>query len=282
MLSLIFVSGLIALYALQRPRPRNPPLLKEDFKNHGKVPAFEVYPPKEIPPEKSPPLPEVPKRPRVAIIIDDLGYDLEIANRFLQIEEPITLSVLPDGAFKRILREAHRRGVETLLHLPMEPMEYPRIDPGPGALLTTMAPDALIAQLEKHLDRMQTIRGVNNHMGSKMTAMSDQMYQIFSTLKKRNLFFIDSRTTSESLSRPSARLLKVPFAQRDVFLDHVPKSDFIRKQLRQLIRTAARQGYAIGIGHPHPVTLDVVRGELPKMKGTVDFVPASAIVRIVG
>ena len=169
-----------------------------------------------------------------------------------------------------------------MLHLPMEPMEYPRVDPGPGALLTSMSPDELIAQLTKNLDTLPSARGVNNHMGSKMTTMSNQMYQIFSILKKRNLFFIDSRTTAESLSRPSARLLKIPFAQRDIFLDHVQNADFIRKQLKKLVRIAIRHGTAIGIGHPHPITIDVLQEELPKLKNKVELVPASAVVHVIG
>jgi polysaccharide deacetylase 2 family uncharacterized protein YibQ len=112
--------------------------------------------------------------------------------------------------------------------------------------------------------------------------MSNQMYQIFTILKKRNLFFIDSRTTSESLSRPSARLLKVPFAQRDIFLDHIQSTDFIRKQLKKLVRIAIRHGEAIGIAHPHPVTIGILREELPKLKDTVELVPASAVVHVIG
>ena len=113
-----------------------------------------------------------------------------------------------------------------MLHLPMEPSEYPMVNPGPGALLSSMSADELIAQLKKDLQSVSSIKGVNNHMGSKMTQHSAQMYQIFSILKKEGLYFIDSRTTSKTLCKPSARLLQVPFAERDVFLDHIPKSRF--------------------------------------------------------
>ena len=105
-----------------------------------------------------------------------------------------------------------------------------------------MTPDELINQLEKNLNTMPGVKGVNNHMGSKLTAESAQMYQIFSVLKNRGLFFIDSRTTSDSLCKPSARLFQVPFAQRDVFIDHYPKPDFIRKQIKELIRIARSNG----------------------------------------
>jgi hypothetical protein len=145
-----------------------------------------------------------------------------------------------------------------------------------------MSTDTLLGQLKKDLDSMSFIKGVNNHMGSKMTKVSSKMVQIFSVLKKRDLFFIDSRTTKESLCKSSARLLKVPFGERDVFLDHVIEPDSIRKQIKRLLRIAARQGEAVGIAHPHQKTYKVLKEELPKIKASVRLVSASSIVRIIG
>jgi len=169
-----------------------------------------------------------------------------------------------------------------MLHLPLEPSEYPRVNPGPGVLLSSMSPDALIEQLTKDLDFIPHIRGVNNHMGSEITTISTKMYQIFSILKKRDLFFVDSKTSSDSLCKPSARLLKLPFGERDVFLDHAVDSDSIRKQIRTLLRIAQRQGEAIGIGHPHKTTYQVLREKLPEIKAEVQLVKASSIVEIMG
>jgi polysaccharide deacetylase 2 family uncharacterized protein YibQ len=160
----------------------------------------------------------------------------------------------------------------------MEPIEYPHVDPGPGTLLTSMTPDQLIGQLKENLDAVPHVKGVNNHMGSKMTAASNQMYQIFSILKKRNLYFIDSRTSAQTLCKPSARLLQIPFAQRDVFLDHSQEPQFIRKQVKELIRIARRNGYAVGIGHPHSATYEVLHEMLPELTKAVQLVPASKIV----
>jgi polysaccharide deacetylase 2 family uncharacterized protein YibQ len=145
-----------------------------------------------------------------------------------------------------------------------------------------MTPDQLIKQLEKNLDAVPFIKGVNNHMGSKMTAESSQIYQIFSVLKNRNLFFIDSRTTAESLCKPSARLFQIPFSQRDVFLDHLVEAQFIRKQLKELVRIAQENGYAVGIGHPHVLTYQVLHEMLPDIQKKVKLVPASEIVHPVG
>ncbi|MBW1983906.1 MAG: divergent polysaccharide deacetylase family protein, partial [Deltaproteobacteria bacterium] len=142
--------------------------------------------------------------------------------------------------------------------------------------------DELIEQLDKNLDSVPFIKGVNNHMGSKITSTSTQMYQIFSILKKRNLFFIDSRTSSKTLCKPSARLLQLPFSQRDIFLDNDLKPDAIRKQLEKLIEVAKKHGSAIGIAHPHQATYTVLRKMLPVIKNQVQLVPASKVVHISG
>ncbi len=249
-----------------------------------KIPVYEIYPEKEIHYKKPIAKPEptlTRKLPKVAIIVDDIGYNKIIAEKFLNLDAVLTFSLLPHSLFQdKIAREAHEKGFETMLHLPLEPFEYPSVDPGPGTLLTSMSPDELIIQLNKNLDTTPFIKGVNNHMGSKMTTSSTQMYQIFSILKKRNLFFIDSRTTSESLCKPSARLLQLPFAQRDVFIDHIQEPDFIRKQINLLIRVANKHGEAIGIVHPHIITYNILRELLPELQKKVQLVHASKIVRI--
>ena len=177
---------------------------------------------------------------------------------------------------------AAAKGREIMLHLPMEPIEYPGVDPGPGALLAAMGADELLRVLEKNLASVPHAKGVNNHMGSRLTANSEQMYQVFTVLKRRGLFFVDSRTTENSVCRPSARLFQIPFAQRDVFLDHYPEPDFIRRQIRQLIRIARRKGSAVGIAHPGSATYRILKEELPALQKQVEIVPASSLVRVVG
>ena len=249
-----------------------------------KTPRFEIYPKDEIPLHKPIPKakPAVPtKLPRVAIIIDDIGYDKIIAQEFLDLDAVLTFSILPYSTYdKKIARLAHSRGFDVMLHLPMEPNEYPLINPGPGVLLTSMSPDQLINQLSEDLDAVPFIKGVNNHMGSKMTANAPQLNQIFSILKKRGLYFIDSRTTVNTVCGPSANLLQVPFAQKDVFIDHIPKPDFVRKTIRQLIKIAEHHGEAVGIAHPHAVTYEVLREMLPELKEKTILVRASDIVHI--
>ena len=247
-------------------------------------PTFEIYPEEKAPVEKPIAKPKAaPKKelPKVVIIIDDLGYDLKIADKFIELDTAFTFAILPFSPFqKKIAKRARDNGIEVMLHLPMEPVEYPQADPGPGTLLTRMSPDQLIAQLNENLDTLPSVVGVNNHMGSRLTTESNQLYQIFSVLKKRGLFFVDSRTTAKTLCKPSARMFKVPFAQRDIFLDHKHQPEFIRKQINRLMRVAKQYGEAVAIGHPHSTTYEVLKKMLPNLKKSVQIVPASQIVRV--
>ena len=266
-----------------KPAKKTPPP-KRPVYSPSKPPAFEIFPTEQEIPPRPIPVPDLPKTlPRVAIIIDDLGYHKKLTEKFLELDAILTFSILPHSPFQeRIAKAAKAKGHDIVLHLPMEPMEYPEVDPGPGTLLTSMPPDQLINQLIRNLDAVPFVVGVNNHMGSKMTASSIHMYQIFTILKKRGIYFIDSRTTSESLSKPSARLLQVPFAQRDVFIDHIPKPSFIRKQIKLLVRIAGNQGQAIGIVHPHRITYEIFREVLPELKKKVVLVSASDLVQTIG
>lgn len=249
-------------------------------------PTFEVFPEKELPyvkPEVPPPVRQPDARPRVALIIDDLGYDSAIAEKFAGLDTALTFSILPHSPFKRKIAEAAMaRGLEVMLHLPMEPEEYPRIDPGPGALLCSLTPDELLRRLNDNLVSVPFVKGVNNHMGSRLTADSDRMNQIFTVLKQKGLFFVDSRTTALSVADQTARLFDVSFGRRDVFLDHIQDSEHIRRQLAKLVRYALEHGRAIGIGHPHRVTYDVLKSLIPALKQKVVFVPASQVVHPAG
>lgn len=257
-------------------------------------PDFEIFPATPILSRRAAATPKVtqkaPKdtrtlpmdeRPVVAIIIDDFGYDMDLAKRFMALGGTLTCAVLPHSVYyKQIALLAQKKGLEVMLHQPMEPNEYPLIDPGPGALLSVMTPDERIQQLNANIDLIPGICGVNNHMGSKTTTMSDEMNQVFTVLKKRGLFFIDSRTTAATLSLSSARLFKVPFAERDVFLDHIRTESKIRSQVEHLINIAEVHGKALGIGHPYEVTYQVLKKALPEMKKRVRLIPASEIVEV--
>ena len=281
-LVLLVVSVGVLLHFLLQSSPA--PLTDRKYSDPKTGPPFEIYPDVDHSPAPHPkdPVPLTDDQlPRVAIIIDDLGNDRRLARKFIRLDSNLTVSILPQSPFtKRIAREARENGLEVMLHQPMEPHEYPEVNPGPGVLLSAMSPDEIIDQLNVNLDEIPDIKGVNNHMGSKMTANAPQMRQIFSVLKKRGLYFVDSRTTRESMCRMSASLLQVPFTERDVFIDHHHDSDFIQRQLKELVRIAHKKGFAVGIAHPHVSTYQVLQETLPEIKKRVDLVPVSQIVRI--
>jgi len=294
---LVVIAGVMVHQFIKRQTPASPayptatanasvPPKPEIPKPVPLKPRYEVYPhPKVIdkPAAVPVPRPQSDRLPKVAIIIDDIGYDRGMANKFLSMDTVLTFSILPYSPFQEnILKAVRSKGWETMLHLPMEPDEYPRIKPGPGALLTSMTPDELISQLALNIAAVPGVKGVNNHMGSRMTAVSTQMNQVFSILKKKGLFFIDSRTCNRTLCRPSARLMHLPFAERDIFIDHLQTPDFIRRQLKKLIRTAQKNGQAIGIAHPHLETYKILREMLPELQKKVRLVPASTLVHVVG
>ena len=248
----------------------------------GSAIVYEVYenvtaaPPKKVvPPKKNNFV------PRIAIIIDDIGYSKELAMGLFNIDKNITFSILPfSPAGTQLARSLSAKGAELMLHLPMEPTQYPKVNPGPGALLSSMSPDELLTQLRKDIHAVPGTVGANNHMGSRLTADSDKMNQIFTVLKQKNLFFVDSRTSAESKGEQSARMFQLKFSHRDVFLDNFQDVEYISGQIKKLIKQAKDHGSAIGIGHPHQATLDALKRELPKLKGKARLVPASKLVEV--
>ena len=217
--------------------------------------------------------------PRIGIIIDDLGYDPFIFERFLKLDIPLAFSILPQAPYTQsITGKAGRLGRELILHLPMEPAEYPRVNPGPGALLTSMRDGKIRATIRRDLEEVPGVCGVNNHMGSLFTTKRDKMAVVMSELKKRDLFYIDSRTTTETVASELAEEMGVPVASRSVFLDNDLSSTVIRFQMERLLGIARHSGAAIGIGHPNIETLNLLRDYREKLKTRVRVVPVSELI----
>jgi len=219
-------------------------------------------------------------RPRIAIVIDDLGKENHIFQELLRWDLPLTLSVLPFSPHgKTIGQEAHQRGKEVILHLPMEPQGYPKIQPGEGALLQEMDEEKLLRQLSEDIEAIPYVKGVSNHMGSRLTEDPEKMKIILSELKRRGLFFLDSRTTPQSVVLQTAKSLGLKALERSVFLDHSQNEDDVKKQMEQLIRVSLSTGRAIGIGHPHPSTIKSLKEMIPKMKEQgIEIVPLSSLL----
>ena len=204
-------------------------------------------------------------RPQLAIVIDDLGHNLESAAKFTALPLPLTFAVFPmlENSLKVAAYFAdYNRDI--ILHAPMEPRGYPSVNPGPGALLSSMGDEELSAVFVEDLQFLPGIIGVNNHMGSRLTADPQKMAQVMKILRGRNLFFLDSRTIADSVAYKRAVEAGIPALQRDVFLDNVQDVEYIVEQFKALIEVARVKGSAIGIGHPYPETITAL-GFLPEM-----------------
>jgi polysaccharide deacetylase 2 family uncharacterized protein YibQ len=219
-------------------------------------------------------------RARVAIVIDDLGKEHHISREILDWDLPLTLSILPFTPHaKSIASEAHHKGKDVILHLPMEPHGYPKIQPGEGALLEEMDEEGLLRQLSKDIDAIPYVKGVSNHMGSRLMENPEKIRIILSELKRRGLFFLDSRTTPQTVGLQIAQSLGMKARERSIFLDHSQNEKDIKEQLEKLIQVALSTGKAIGIGHPHRSTIESLKEMIPKIqeKG-IEIVPLSELM----
>ncbi len=218
--------------------------------------------------------------PMVAVVIDDLGLDRQRTARTVALPGPLTLAYLPyAGALSRQTAVARDAGHEIILHMPMQP-QNPATDPGPGALLLGMSAREVEQSLTHALDRIGPIVGVNNHMGSAVTADPALMAAVMQVLKTRELVFLDSRTTGMSQAAAQAASLGVPHASRDVFLDHDSSPDAVASALAKTEAIARRHGIAVAIGHPKDVTLEALAAWLPGLAARgITLVPLSTVIR---
>jgi len=233
-------------------------------------------------PETSPSASVLPENtgPKVAIIIDDCGYNEERCKLFLQLPIPITLSILPMTKYgKQIEADALAAGKSVMLHLPMEP-DSPQFNPGAGAITTEMTDEQVQAQVEADLNSLPEAPGANNHMGSKATSDARVMRDVLTVLQKRHMFFIDSQTSGSTVGESTARELGIPTAERDVFLDNQKDLPYIRGQLKQLQDLALKRGSAIAIGHPFESTAQALSEAIPQMQSAgIIFVTAESLVK---
>ncbi len=225
-----------------------------------------------------PPVPAHPKG-RIAIVIDDMGPDLSKLRELFEAGGPITIAIMPNQRHSaETAREAAKRGWDVILHLPMEPKDIVDNDPGEGALLTGMSSEEIDAVLQRDFASVPNVIGVNNHMGSKFTEDEEGMRSVLVALKKRGMFFLDSRTSPDSVGGRVARDLGMRSAERSVFLDNTRDVGYIKGQIRELVSIATRKGAAIGIGHPYPETIEALRQTLPALGPGIRVVRLSELV----
>ncbi|MBC5805608.1 MAG: hypothetical protein DLM53_00940 [Candidatus Eremiobacter antarcticus] len=217
--------------------------------------------------------------PRLAVIIDDCGYNLERDRRFLALPIPITLSILPKTPHgQEIAEEAVAAGKSVMLHLPMEP-ESTQAHPGPGVITTAMDDDQVKAQVESDIESLPGMPGANNHMGSKATSDPRVMRDVLGVFRQHRLFFIDSMTSQTTVGESLARDMGVPTAARDVFLDNFTDLPYVERQLTAAGDVALKKGTAIAIGHPNESTAAALASLIPKIQAAgIVFVPAQTLV----
>lgn len=238
-------------------------------------------PPSPVPSQNEVPAPRTAGPARLSIIMDDLGRDLDSGNALLAIDVPVAFAIMPGNAQAAAVADlAHRHGREVLIHMPMEPRDYPAMNPGTDALLVRMNVEEVQERVRGFLDRVPHAVGGNNHMGSRFTEDPAGMQAVLAVLKESGLFFVDSMTSRGSIAVREARQAGVATAGRDVFLDNEQDVERIAAEIRHLVGVARRQGEAIGICHPYPETLEALRREADALKQSgVEIVPVSRLVR---
>jgi polysaccharide deacetylase 2 family uncharacterized protein YibQ len=219
--------------------------------------------------------------PTVAIIIDDLGYRGTEGARTLRLPGKVTVSILPHTPFARELAEgAYARGIEVMLHLPLQAVESDH-DPDPGFIGLDTGDRELVSLLDDDLSSIPHVAGVNNHMGSLLTRHPGHMTWLMQALEHRHLFFVDSYTTASSVALQIAHEVGVPAVRRHVFLDTDPDPDAVSAEFDRLVALARQQGYAVAIGHPYPDTLEVLERRIPELaRDGVRLVPASQVITV--
>ncbi len=237
-----------------------------------------LLPPARPPKPPALPLPR-PSRTQVALVVDDIGYQMEPVRRLLALNLPLTLSVLPHSPHAgQISSLAAQKGLSVMVHLPMEPKSYPSLKPGPGALLTSMSPEKLAQITREDLASVPGAAGANNHMGSKFTEDPKALRPVLLELKARGMFFVDSLTSPNSKAYDLARSLGLTAGRRDMFLDHDQSPQAVQHTLERLISLRPCCQGVIVIAHPHNATLDALESFAGRLRANTEMVKVSALL----
>ena len=214
---------------------------------------------------------------RIAVVIDDLGNASQ-HQRFADLPGPLTLAILPHTPFAESIATTAQAQHEVIVHMPMQPLGS--ADAGRGMLATDHNQPELLATLDAALATVPFARGINNHMGSALTADSTAMYWLMAGLAERGLYLLDRRTHADTVAETAANQLGIPVARRHVFLDHEATTEGLTLAWAELLKQAQLQGSAIAIGHPHDATYELLKRELPRLSEQhIELVKVSALLR---
>jgi polysaccharide deacetylase 2 family uncharacterized protein YibQ len=215
------------------------------------------------------PAPPVPiKGPQAAIVIDDVAYETVSMDRFASLGIPLTFAILPrEKHSKELSQKAATLNFPVMLHLPMEPIDLAHNDPGPSGLYLNMSEQQLKKQFDRDFVSVPNLVGINNHMGSAFTENEMKMEWVMAWVKPKNVYFLDSRTSTKSIVCRAAKRYGVPCLANDTFLDNVDSVPGIEKQLDEVMRLAVKNGETIAIGHyRRKFLVQALANKLPEFK----------------
>lgn len=217
----------------------------------------------------------------VSIIIDDVGHSRRYGKAIVEMDERLTLSILPFTPFSQYFANLGRQaGNEIMLHLPMESMANKL--PSDTQLEVSMGRETFSEMLAHNLTAFEGFTGINNHQGSRMMKDAQRLEWLMEDIADENMFFVDSRTVGRSPATHIASRYGIPAVGRDVFLDDSADEAEIKREFDRMIRIALRDGHAVAIGHPRPHTINVLRRELPRLKAlNIQVVPVTTTIALV-
>lgn len=217
---------------------------------------------------------------KLAVIVDDCGYDMSSVRILLNTGLPLNFAVLPYKPYSSdVLEMIKSDGRVAMLHLPMEPVDRSAMSEGSSTICTDMSKDKILELTRKAINSLPGVSGVNNHQGSKATADSATMTTVLQELRNQDLFFVDSRTSSKSVARDKAVAMGVPTARNDIFLDNSSDMQAIRKQIYKAMDIAEKNGSAIAICHARPNTAKAWSMYAEEIKNTgIELVPITDLL----
>lgn len=256
----------------------------------------------EVAPLKVTPMPDAPRwqknavqvevapgAPMMALVIDDMGgqdgFQMEGSRRAVnELPNGVTFSFFPWSPHGvELAHEAHGKGHEIMIHMPMEALPHGNLilDPGPDTLRVGMPPEEIEKLLSRNIDNLSDIAvGMNNHMGSRFTEWTPGLRAVMTVLQAHGMLFLDSKTAAPTATKEASAGLTLPVVSRDVFLDHVPTPEAIRSELTKAMLLARKRGSVIVIAHPLPTTLNVLQEELPQVVSSgIVLVPLTMLAK---
>lgn len=210
--------------------------------------------------------PEIDSRPKIALIIDDIGDRALEGRAAVNLPGPVACAFLPHTPYAaELARLAHTNNKTVMLHLPLQATNGKAL--GPGGILLDTTENEFRRTLEENLKAIPHVEGVNNHMGSLLTRHPGHMGWLMQVLREHDdLFFIDSYTHKDSVALQLAGEHQLRAIRRDVFLDHDRDPDAIRAEFERLVTVARENGHAVGIGHPYVETMEFLAETLPELE----------------